>query len=157
MTEAGERVHIEREGAVAMALPSDDAFPLFNAEGERRWVAGWDPRHVHPIEPDAGEGAVFQTTREGVGTATWVQIRHEPAVGVASFVYVIPDHHTAIVDVIVTPEGEGRSRASVKYRMTALSADGDDFVRAFGRDFEGLMAHWADAIQRHVVEGVPIH
>ena len=139
-----------------MALPFAEAFPLFNAEGERRWVAGWDPRYVHPSEPGPGEGVIFQTTNKGVGTATWVQTRHEPATGVAAFVYVVPDHHAAMVDVRVTPDGEGRSRALVKYRMTSLSSDADDFVRAFGDAFEGYMDDWAEAIQRHIVEAVPL-
>ncbi|MYH08793.1 MAG: hypothetical protein F4012_04405 [Gemmatimonadales bacterium] len=155
-TDTEDRIHVERTGVVAMALPIAEAFPLFSAEGERRWVAGWDPRYVHPGEPHAGEGLVFQTMKEGAGTATWVQTRHEPAAGGASYVYVIPDHHTAMVDVHVTPDGESRSRASVKYRMTSLSAGADGFVRAFGEDFEDFIAHWAEAIQRHVVEGVPL-
>ncbi len=154
--DAGERVHVERTGVVAMALPLAEAFPLFSAEGERRWVAGWDPRYVHPTEGRAAEGLVFQTIKEGVGTATWVQTRYEPATGVASFVYVIPDHHTALVDVRVTPAGESQSRASVRYRMTALSSEADDVVRAFGEAFDDYMAHWAEAIQRHIVEGVPL-
>ena len=152
----GRRVHVERTGVVGMALPAAQAFPLFNAEGERRWVAGWNPRFVHPVAPGAGEGVVFQTDKKGVGTATWVQTRHEPATGAASFVYVIPDHHAAMVDIAVSADGEGRSRASVRYRMTSLSADADDFVRAFGEAFEDFMAHWAEAIQRHIVEGVPL-
>ena len=139
-----------------MALAAVDAFPLFNAEGERRWVAGWDPRVVHPVESGAGEGVVFQTIKKGVGTATWVQTRHEPAAGAASFAYVIPDHHVAMVDVAVAPDGEGRSRASVTYRMTSLSSDADDFVRGFGEGFDGFLAQWAEAIQRHIVEGVPL-
>ncbi|MCY4628275.1 MAG: hypothetical protein OXE58_12005 [Acidobacteria bacterium] len=155
-TDTGERVHVEKAGLVAMALPSTEAFPLFSAEGERRWVAGWDPRYPNPIEPGAREGLVFQTTNKGGRAATWIQTRHEPATGAASFVYVVPDHHTAIVDVDVTPDGEGRSRASVKYRMTSLSSAADDFVRSFGEDFEDFMARWAEAIQRHIVEGVPL-
>ncbi|MXW56793.1 MAG: hypothetical protein F4Z59_09125 [Gemmatimonadales bacterium] len=156
MTAKSERVHVERTGVVAMALPSAEAFTLFTAEGERRWVVGWDPRYLHPGAPHAGEGLVFQTMKEGAGTATWVQTRHEPAAGGASYVYVIADHHTAMVDVHVTPDGESRSRASVRYRMTSLSADADSFVRIFGEDFEDFMAHWAEAIQRHVVEGVSL-
>ena len=151
----GGRVHVERRGVVGMALPAAQAFPLFSAEGERRWVAGWNPRYVRPVESGAGEGVVFQTTKKGVGTATWIQTRHQPAAGLASFVYVVPDHHVAMVDVGVTPDGEGRSRASVRYRMTSLPSDADDFVRAFDEAFEGYMVHWADAIQRHIVEGVP--
>lgn len=154
-TDTGKRVHVEKAGVVAMALPSTEAFPLFSAEGERRWVAGWDPRYLHRAESPAGEGIVFQTIHKSGRTATWIQTRHEPAIGAASFVYVIPDHHTAMVDVVVTADGERRSRASVRYRMTSLSSDADDFVQAFGADFEGVMAHWADAIQRHIVEGVP--
>lgn len=151
-----ERLHVEMTGVVPMALPLAEAFPLFGAEGERRWAAGWDPRYVYPTDSHPGEGLVFQTTKEGAGTATWVQTRHEPDTGVASYVYVIPDHHTAMVDVRVTPDGDSSSRASVRYRMTSLSPDADDFVRAFGEDFEDFMAHWAEAIQRHVVEGVPL-
>ncbi len=155
-TEAGERAHVEKTGIVAMALPFEEAFPLFSAEGERRWVAGWDPRYLHPAEGLAREGLVFQTLKQGVGTATWIQTRHELARGIASFVYVIPDHHTAMVDVRVTPDGEGQSRAAVRYRMTSLSSDADDVVRAFGEAFDDYMAHWAEAIQRHIVEGVPL-
>ena len=40
--------------------------------------------------------------------------------------------------------------------MTPLSSDADDFVRAFGEAFEDYMVHWAEAIQRHIVEGVPL-
>ncbi len=111
--DGGERVHVERTGVVAMALPFAEAFPLFSAEGERLWVPGWDPRYVYPKEGQAREGLVFQTIRKGVGTATWVQTRHEPATGVASFIYMYPDHHAGMVDVRVTPAGERRSRASV--------------------------------------------
>ena len=154
--DADERFHVDRTGVVAMALPFAEAFPLFSAEGERQWAAGWDPSYVYPTDSHAGEGLVFQTTREGAGTATWIQTRHDPATGVASYVYVIPDHHTAMVDVQVTPNGESRSRASVRYRMTSLSSDADEFVRAFGEGFDDYMAHWAEAIRQHVVEGVPL-
>ena len=150
------RAHIERAGVVRMDLPAAEAFPLFNAEGERRWVAGWEPRYLHGAGSGVGEGVVFQTARGGLGTATWIQTRHDPAEGVASFVCMYPDHHIAIVDVGVTPEGSGRSRASVRYRMTSLSSDADDFVRAFGEAFDDYMAHWEEAIRRHIVEGAPL-
>lgn len=81
-TESSMRIHIEKAGVVAMAMSAAEAFPLFNAEGERRWVAGWDPHCVYPLESGVGEGAVF-LTRKGTGTATWVQTRHDPAAGVA--------------------------------------------------------------------------
>ena len=99
---------------------------------------------------------MFQTTNKGESTATWVQTRYEPTEGLASYVYVIPVHHTAMVDVRVSADGEDRSRASVRYRMTSLSSHADDFVRAFGESYEQEMADWTAAIQKHVVEGVPL-
>ena len=155
-TDIGDRVHVDRAGMVAVALPFAEAVPLFTPEGERAWAAGWDPHYVHPVRPDAGEGVVFQTANKGESSATWVQTRYEPTEGLASYVYVVPDHHTAMVDVRVTPDGEGQSRASVRYRMTSLSSDADDVVRAFGEAFDDYMAHWTAAIQRHIVEGVPL-
>jgi hypothetical protein len=151
----GRRTHIEVAGVVHMAISAREAFPLFNAKGERRWAAGWDPRYLHPLESGVGEGAVFQTSKTA-GTATWVQTRHDPAAGLASFVYVLPDHHAALVDVSITPDGDCRSRASVTYRMTSLSSDADAFVKVFGDAFKGFMTHWEEAIQRHIVEGVPL-
>ena len=32
-----------RQGSFVLPLPPAQAFDLFTAEGERRWVAGWDP------------------------------------------------------------------------------------------------------------------
>lgn len=149
------RVHVELTGVIEMALPKEEAFPLFQPEGERRWVAGWEPRYLHPVEPDAREGIVFQTTT-GEGTATWIQTRHDPTGGVASYVYVVPGHRATMVDVGVDPAGEDRSRAQVTYRMTSLSSDADAFVREFGDGFGEFMAQWEQAIQRHVVEGAPL-
>ncbi|MYG28563.1 MAG: hypothetical protein F4213_21525 [Boseongicola sp. SB0677_bin_26] len=139
-----------------MALSAEDAFPLFSAVGERRWVAGWNPRYMHPVKPHTGEGVVFQTVKGDLGTATWIQTRHVPGAGLASFVYIVPEHHAAMVDVCVTPDGEGRSRASVRYRMTSLSSDADNYVRAFADAFEDFLSHWAVAIQHHIVDGVPL-
>ena len=155
-TDTGERAHVDRAGVVAVALPFAKAMALFTPEGERPWAVGWDPQYLHPASPDAGEGVVFQTTNKGESTATWVQTRYEPTEGLASYVYVIPDHHTAMVDVRVSADGEDRSRASVRYRMTSLSPDADESVLDFGAAYDKEMSYWAEAIQRHVVEGVPI-
>ena len=150
-----ERIHVERRGSVEMALSAEKAFLLFQPEGERRWVAGWDPTYVHPAKPSVGEGVVFQTMT-GEGTATWVQTRFDPTCYAASYNYVVPNHRVTIVDVEVKPAGAGPSRARVTYRMTALSAEADDFVQAFGDGFDEYVAHWAEAIQEHIVEGVPL-
>ncbi len=71
--ESGNRVHIERAGVVRMALPAADAFPLFNAEGERRWVAGWVPCYLYRAGSDSYMGhweeAIQRHVVEGVPLA----------------------------------------------------------------------------------------
>ena len=79
--DTGKRAHIKRSGKVDMALPASEAFLLFSAQGERRWVAGWNPHYVHPVNLCVQEGIDFQTLNLDVGTATWVQTRYNPASG----------------------------------------------------------------------------
>ena len=64
-------------GTEADGIPLSASVSGFNAVYERRWVAGWNPRFVHPAEPRAAEDIVIQTGKEGLGTATWVQTAHE--------------------------------------------------------------------------------
>ena len=40
--------------------------------------------------------------------------------------------------------------------MTSLSSAADDFVRAFGEAFDDYLGDWAEAIRRHIVEGVSL-
>ena len=46
------------------ALSAADAFPLFSAKGELRWVAGWNPCFVPPVEPGAGAEGSASARRE---------------------------------------------------------------------------------------------
>ena len=39
---------------------------------------------------------------------------------------------------------------------TALTDPADDFVRAFGEAFDDYLGDWAEAIRRHIVEGVSL-
>ena len=150
-----ERTHVEQAGVVPMDLPADEAFRLYDPEGERRWVEGWDPTYVHPSEPAVREGVVFQTMT-GEGEATWMQTRYDPATRAASYVYIVPDHRATMVDVGISEPEKGRSQAHVRYRMTALSPEADDFVQAFGDGFGDYLVRWEAAVQKHIVDGVPL-
>ena len=54
------------------------------------------------------------------------------------------------------PTSSGMKNVAMKYRMTPLSSDADDFVQEFGEAIENFMADRADAIQRHIVESVSL-
>ena len=57
---------IECSGRVRVPLSPDAAIHLFTPEGERDWVAGWDP--TYPAGADLAPGLVFETGP----TTTWV-------------------------------------------------------------------------------------
>jgi len=149
------RTHIDRLGVVEMKLPRDSAFVLFQAEAERRWAVGWSPVYLYLNGAQQGEGTVFTTDASG-HTTVWMVTENDANTGRIGYAYVIPGSRATQVDVQVLSVGSDRSRATVRYRMTALSADADDYVREFSDGFGAFLEHWEEAIDTHVVRGVPL-
>ena len=58
-----ESVHIVRNGRLSLPIPPAEALTYFSAEGERRWVTGWEPEPLHAPGGDlAVPGAVLEIT-----------------------------------------------------------------------------------------------
>ncbi|MBG0829921.1 hypothetical protein HS041_19320 [Planomonospora sp. ID67723] len=55
-------------GTLTVPLPPEEAFHLFTARGEERWVEGWRPRFPVPVEDDTAPGTVFETGAHEAGT-----------------------------------------------------------------------------------------
>ena len=146
---------VERTGTVSVALPPDEAFPLFTPEGERSWVSGWAPTYPAGGRPDPAPGVAFVLGKEA-GASTWLVTRYDAAARGASYAYVLPEHRAVLVDVDVEAGPGGGSRARVAYRMTSLGPAGDAFVREFGEGWDAFLAGWEEGIRRHVVEGEPL-
>lgn len=140
------RLRMTRKGTVAVDQPAAAALALFTPEGERSWIPGWAPRYPAGT-PDLVEGVTFETDTPG-GTATWLVTRYDPDTLRASYAYVLPGHRATLVDVHVVAGGAARSEVRVTYHMTALSPEGDAFVRAFAEGFEVKMEEWARALGR---------
>jgi hypothetical protein len=141
-------VHVERTGVFRVARPLDQAFPLFSPEGERRWVAGWDPRYLHPRGvPSDAAGTVFQTNHNGEETH-WLVLRYSAAEGYAEYVRVTPASRIGVVTVRATRDGDAATEVEVTYRMTSLSDAGtrvlaamtDASYAAMLREWEALIA-----------------
>ena len=110
-------------GEVRVALPPDAAIELFTPEGERRWVAGWDPRY-----PGADD-TVFLTS----GT-TWVTV--ERGARTRRYARVTPGVQAGTVSVRCEPDGAG----TVGYELTALGPDAD--LAAFAAGYDDFLAGW---------------
>jgi len=113
-------------GEVRVPLPPDAAIELFTPEGERRWVAGWDPSYP------GGDESVFLT-----GTTTWVTVERSDRV--RRYARVTPGVQAGTVSVRCEPDGAG-TVATVGYELTALGPDAD--LAAFAAGYDDFLAGW---------------
>ena len=67
-------MNVAISGQFTVARPPAEAFELFTARGEERWVPGWRPRFPAAADvDDTAPGTVFETDMHG-RTTTWVVV-----------------------------------------------------------------------------------
>ena len=141
--------HASHTHAIRVDAPPSQAFPLFTPEGERAWVEGWDPVHLHPPSGEAREGGVFVTHADGEETV-WMIARYEPERFRAAYARITPGSRAARVEVRCEAEGDA-TRVHVTYEVTALSEEGNRFVDAFTAEhYRGFIGGWEDDIREHL-------
>lgn len=114
-------------------------FPLFTAEGEKRWAPGWDPQM---LSGDTDRGTVFKTVNARDSRETvWIVTAYEPERYRVSYARIAQGSNMGLVDVVCTESGTGAA-ISVRYTLTGLDAAGAEFVREFLSD-----AQYADFIE----------
>lgn len=138
-----------QEGSFALDLPPAEAFDLFTAEGERRWVEGWEPVILSACgatEP----GAVFLTDHGGE-TTIWTVLELDRAAGRLAYSRVSPGRRAGTVRVHLSADEAG-TRVEVGYDITSLGPDGDDAVRGMDDGgFVRMLKEWNRLI-RQVLE-----
>jgi hypothetical protein len=115
---------------------------MFTAEGERRWAEGWEPRFPEPARRE-GAGAVF-TTAHGARETTWIMVDHGPD-GVR-YARVTDGMTAGTVAVDVLSSDERSTRVAVTYDLTALGAEGEQWLARFDAHYESEIASWATDI-----------
>jgi hypothetical protein len=145
-------VHVERTGAFRVNRPLAQAFSLFSPEGERRWVAGWTPRYLHPRDvPSDAAGTVFETHHNNEHTQ-WIVLRYSPADGVAEYVRVTPDSRIGVVTVHAT-ERNGATDVEVTYRLTSVSEAGTRTLQAMTEaSYAAMLQDWERLIHQAIGE-----
>jgi hypothetical protein len=111
-----------------LEAPLEQVFPLFTAEGERRWAPGWEP----VILSGAVErGSAFVTRAHSGIETTWIVADYRPAEGRVSYARLAQGSNIGLVDVICTAAEGGGTLVSVRYTLTGVSEQGRAFVREF--------------------------
>ena len=135
---------VRRRGDFRLAIPPEDAFGLFTAEGERLWVEGWEPRilSASATEPSS----VFLTSHGGEETI-WVVVDADREEGLLRYARVSPGRRAGTVEVRVHPDSGG-TRVEVAYDLTALGADGEDALRSMDEaGFAEMLTQWKKMIE----------
>jgi hypothetical protein len=141
---------VSRSGNFELACDADTAFPLFSPEGERHWVAGWNPT---PVFPDTIEFACDTVFRTGSGDeeAVWTIIEADWQTHRAEYVRVASQSHSARIVVKVEPLEAGRSKATVTYTITAFGKNSADLLAAFAEEAYATKMHdWQKQISAYL-------
>lgn len=131
---------------LSLNAPAARAFPLFGPVREAEWAQGWAPSFLFPRGGVQQEGAVFTTPGVHGHSGLWVLTDYDATSGRIGYVIVSPGNMLTQIRIQVAPEGATRSRATVTYRRTALSA-ASNAQAPFPRQWEDEQrVHWEHAI-----------
>ena len=135
---------ISRTKAFEMPFPVEDLFPLFSAEGEKRWVPGWDYENLMGTT-ELSEDYVFLTRSHDHGTkeAIWIVKRYDPGSHFVQYYKIEPEDKIAVVTVKCAGLEAARTEVQVTYKYTALSKAGESFVSEFTEAvYEDFIGEW---------------
>ena len=141
MTDDPHRVR--RHGRLTLHGTLDDVVPLFTAEGERRWVEGWQP--WFPLPGHVHERGEVWTTTAASRTTIWVTV--ERRVDGALFARVTSEVSAGLVEVSCSPGLDGTTDVDVSYDLTALSQEGRDAIAHLRDGFGAMLATWQRSAQ----------
>jgi hypothetical protein len=136
------------KGAVA------DVTPFFGPVREAEWAPTWTPRFIHPAEGAQREGVVFTTTSADGKERLWLLTTYDVKEGRVEYVFVVPGFTANEVKIQVLPDGERQCKATITYRHSALSPEGNKEVAKLDVHWaEQQRVHWETAINQALAKG----
>jgi len=148
------RARLTRTHAVDSEGPLERVFALFTPRGEEEWAQGWKPTYVYPESGAIENGMVF-LTGNGEERTIWACAAYEPASHRVRYARVTPASRFAFVEVVCEEIGPDRTRATVTYELTALTAGGSRYLEGLtAAAFEGMIDGWREAIHRSALRHV---
>jgi hypothetical protein len=138
--------HVRNTFEFTVQAPQSRVAPLFGADRERVWAAGWDPQFIYPQPPADEAGAVF-IVQHGDQRSTWITTIFEPAQGHIQHVHFIPEAMATLIDIRLSQPDPSTTHVSVTYERTALSAAFNEHVRHQGESDAASGPHWKQAIE----------
>jgi hypothetical protein len=135
---------LQRSGSIVLEGPVTRVFPLFGIIREKEWSPGWSPTPVFPMSGEMGEGSVYRTPGHvhGEPQLTWVVSRFDTTAAHLTYLVIAADRVVSI-DIQCASLPDNRTRATITYFMTGLSAEGNAVCHhLIGRLFAHDLQDW---------------
>jgi hypothetical protein len=131
--------------------PVEDLFPLFSAEGEKRWVPGWDFKNIMGYN-ELHENYVFVTKNHdhALSEAVWLVKKYDPDSHYVEFYKVEPGYKIGIITVKCNAISKSKTNVSVTYEYIALSEAGNDFIAGFtDLKYKEFIGEWKQLLENY--------
>ncbi len=144
-------LHTRTEFRFTVDAPFEQVVPLFGANEERKWAAGWNPQFIYPTPARDQQGMVFKI-EHGQLTSVWVNTAFDLGAGHIQYAYVLNDAMAVLIDIHVTREGAQKTGVAVVYDRTALTPEANEHVQHFTKGDAGAGKEWSEAINAYFVK-----
>jgi hypothetical protein len=134
-----------------IAQPIQELFPLFSAEGEKKWVPGWSYENIMS-STELHEDYVFITKTHDHATtdAIWVVKKYEPENHCVQFYKVEPEDKVGIIEVVCTQITDTNTEVQVTYEYIGLSDKGNLFIKDFtSSKYKEFIAEWKSLLNTY--------
>ena len=138
-----EPVRVERSYVQKLRGKPGTIFPLLCPVRETEWAEGWEPLAVFTKSGFAEVDCVF-TTGDKNPDSIWVMTRFDSENHRLEIVKVTPDMTVARISIELTENETGETDAQVRYMYTAISAEGENFVRGYSEEFFKMFMEFSE-------------
>lgn len=150
MSATFEAQHFSQTQSFELTLPAREAFGLFDPEGEKLWVPGWQPQILFPASASMQEGMIFTTQYANEAKTIWIVATYNPEDFIVTYWRVTPESRLAKVSVGCSALNQNVSRVSVTYEFTALSEAGNVYIEQFRQHYPEYIKSWQTEINLYL-------
>ena len=154
--QAGTEVIEQRTQSFTIGLNGSvaDVTPLFGPVREAEWAPDWSPHFIYPTQGLQREGVVFTTTSGHGKDRVWLLTAYDVTNGRVEYVVMTPAFTANEIKIRVVPDGEQHCKATITYRRSALTPQGNDEVAKLDAHWaEEQRVHWETAINEALAKG----
>ncbi len=145
-------IRISRSATILINNNPDQVFNLFSPLGEKKWVPGWNPNFIHPVDGNWQEGLVFSTPagNNKEDCYHWIVSRLNRQQKKVMYT-VFTSNRIWTITVRCQDHGTRQTSTTVTYTYTALNELGVDLNKtAMSKMFDRDLQDWQETLNSYL-------